>query len=133
MTFLHRIQVGVSELRKREEEPAAAGNTAELGDRYADALEGKPEALTGMTPSPRPKDWYDIGKEQGARAARLGGEVQRHQRDFVDEGENAAWIDGVLEGVTSAGGRLTAVNSVQDMMPGSKGGLIQVILVERRG
>jgi len=58
--------------------------------------------------------------------------VQRHARDFADEDENAAWIDGVLEGVMSVGARIAAVTSVDDLMPGSKGGLIQVILVERQ-
>jgi hypothetical protein len=84
-----------------------------------------------MTPSTRPKDWYDIGKEQGIRAGRHGGEIQRHQKDFANVDENAAWIDGVLEGVMSVGGRIATATSVQDMMPGSKGGLIQVIFVER--
>jgi hypothetical protein len=85
-----------------------------------------------MTPSMRPKDWYDLGKEQGIRAGRNGGEVQCHQRDFINDDENAAWIDGVLEGVMSVGGRVVGITSVHDVMPGSKGGLIQVILVERQ-
>ncbi|OWV94149.1 hypothetical protein [Rhizobium sp. R693] len=78
------------------------------------------------------QDWYEVGKRQGVRAGRLGGEVQRHQYDFDDEEENADWIDGVLEGVLSVGARIAAVKSVQDLISGSKGGLIQVILVERR-
>jgi len=78
------------------------------------------------------RDWYEIGKRQGVRAGRIGGEIQQHQRDFFDEEENTAWIDGVLEGVLSVGGRIAAVTTVQDMMPASKGGLIQVILVERQ-
>ncbi|KQV16336.1 hypothetical protein ASC97_11200 [Rhizobium sp. Root1203] len=86
-----------------------------------------------MTHATRPKDWYDIGKDQGIRAGRRGVEVQRHQSDFVNEDENAAWIDGVLEGVLSVGARIAAVTSVQDVMPGSKGGIIQVIMVERLG
>jgi hypothetical protein len=88
---------------------------------------------TVMTHATRPKDWYDIGKDQGIRAGRRGVEVQRHQSDFVNEDENAAWIDGVLEGVLSVGARIAAVTSVQDVMPGSKGGIIQVIMVERLG
>lgn len=39
---------------------------------------------------------------------------------------------GVLEGVMSAGARIAAVTSVQDLMPGSKGSLILVIIVERQ-
>ncbi|KRB49204.1 hypothetical protein ASE04_18680 [Rhizobium sp. Root708] len=79
------------------------------------------------------QSWYEIGKQQGSRAGRRGGEVQRHARDFVDEDDNAAWIDGVLEGVMSCGARIVSVIAVQDLMPGSKGGLIQVILVEPSG
>lgn len=78
----------------------------------------------------RPVEWYDAGSQQCERAGRLGGEIHRHQRDFTDQDENAAWIDGVLDGVMSAGGRIAAVTSVPDMMPGSKGGLIQVVIVE---
>ncbi|CDZ62574.1 Hypothetical protein NGAL_HAMBI2605_20360 [Neorhizobium galegae bv. orientalis] len=47
--------------------------------------------------------------------------------------ENATWIGGVLEGVLSAGGRIASVTTVYDMKPGSKGGLIQVVAVEKRG
>lgn len=47
--------------------------------------------------------------------------------------ENAAWIDGVIEGVLSVGGRIVGITGVQDMMPGSKGGLIQVLLGEGQG
>jgi hypothetical protein len=78
------------------------------------------------------QDWYGIGKKQGIRAGKLGGEIQQHQQDFLDEEENTAWIDGVLEGVLSVGGRIAAVTSVKDVIPGSKGGLIQVIIVERQ-
>ncbi len=84
-----------------------------------------------MSRASRQPDWYDIGKEQGIRAGRHGGEVQRHQQDFFDEEENTAWIDGVLEGVLSVGARITGITTVRDLMPGSKGGVIQVILVER--
>ncbi|RDJ13916.1 hypothetical protein [Rhizobium grahamii] len=80
----------------------------------------------------RTRSWYEVGKEQGIRAGRLGGEVQRNARDFADEDDNTAWIDGVLEGVMSEGARIAAITSVQDLMPGSKGGFIQVIVVERR-
>lgn len=76
-------------------------------------------------------DWYDIGKLQGQRAGKRGGEIQRHQNDFRNEDENTAWIDGVLDGVMSSGGRIAALTTVRDMMPGSKGGLIQVVIVER--
>ncbi|MDM9621947.1 hypothetical protein A6U87_20625 [Rhizobium sp. AC44/96] len=76
-------------------------------------------------------DWYDIAKRQGQRAGKRGGEIQRHQSDFRDEDENTAWIDGVLDGVMSSGERIAALTSVRDMMPGSKGGLIQVVIVER--
>ncbi|WP_141105527.1 MULTISPECIES: hypothetical protein [unclassified Rhizobium] len=78
------------------------------------------------------QSWYEVGKKQGVRAGRLGGEVQRHQYDFDDEEENADWIEGVLEGVLSVGARIAAVTSVQDLMLGSKGGPIQVIKVARR-
>ncbi|WP_431323059.1 hypothetical protein [Rhizobium sp. YTU87027] len=78
------------------------------------------------------QSWYEVGKKQGVRAGRLGGEVQRRQYDFDDGEENAEWIDGVLEGVLSVGARIAAVTRVQDLMKGSKGGLIQVIKVERR-
>jgi hypothetical protein len=42
----------------------------------------------------------------------------------------SGWNDKV--GVMSAGGRVVGVTSVHDVMPGSKGGLIQVIQVERQ-
>ena len=90
------------------------------------------ESEPNMKPATKYKDWYDLGKEQGLRAGRNGGEVQRHQADFATEDENTAWIDGVLEGIMSVGGRIVGVTSVSDMMPGSKGGLIQVIIVEKQ-
>jgi len=78
------------------------------------------------------QNWYQIGQTQGVRAGTLGGELQRHQLEFADEVECAAWIDGVFDGVMSVGGRVAGVTSVRDMMPGSKGGVIHVITIQRQ-
>jgi hypothetical protein len=58
------------------------------------------------------QSWCEIGKQQGIRDGKVGGEVQRHAGDFADENKNAAWIDGALEGVLPIGARIAAVTSV---------------------
>jgi hypothetical protein len=85
-----------------------------------------------MKKNSTPEDWYDVGKAQGIRAVKRGLEIQRYQSDFMTEDENSAWADGVLEGAISVGGQIVAVDTVLDMIPGSRGGVIQVIYVERR-
>jgi len=88
-------------------------------------------SLIDMASTTGRRDWYSVGKEEGYRAGRFQTEIQRSQNDFQSEDDATAWIEGLNEGVSLAGARITAMTVLKDQMPGSARGFIHVLYVER--